>query len=227
MKIIKRLLIALIVACMLWVWPVHPFREVVSVNSGNEGHEISKPLLVNESAVQYFKAPDNNLIQLEFAVDFDERYPKEGQLYFELLDSKGEAVFAETLDYGTMPDYKYNGPVINVRLKKGKQYAYRITNLNVTENMPCVVYIVKEPLYCLKRGSLEIAGETVQGEFLTRITTNKPLNAANTLAIWGCIGMVGFGAYEILAWIEKNRENAWDQAKEEAGRKGRKKTKRR
>lgn len=227
MKIIKRSLIALIIACMLWVWPIHPFREVVSVNSGNEGHEISKPLLVNESAVQYFKAPDNNLIQLEFVVDFDERYPKEGQLYFELLDSKGEAVFAETLDYGAMPDYKYNGPVVNVRLKKGKQYAYRITNLNVTENMPCVVYLVKEPLYCLKKGALEIAGEAVSGEFLTRITTNKPLNAANTMAIWGCIGMVGFMGYEMLARIEKFRENVSGEAKEAAGKKDRKKIERR
>lgn len=206
MKIVKRLLVLFIVACMLWVWPVHPFREVESVHSGNEGHEISKPLQVNESAVQYFKAPDNNLIQLEFAVDFDERYPKEGQLYFELLDSKGEAVFAETMDYAQMPDYKYNGPVINVRLKKGRQYAYRITNLNVTENMPCVVYTVKENLYCLKKGSLEIAGEAVQGEFLTRITTNKPLDGANTLAIWGCIGMIGFLAYEVLGRIEKGKE---------------------
>jgi len=204
MKIVKKLLILLVIACMLWVWPVHPFREVESVRSGNEGHEISKPLQVNESAVQYFKAPDNNLIQLEFVVDFDERYPKEGQLYFELLDSKGEAVFAESMDYAQIPDYKYNGPVINVRLKKGRQYAYRITNVNVTENMPCVVYLVKENNYCLKKGSLEISGEAVQGEFLTRITTNKPLDAANTLAIWGCIGMIGFWAYEVLGRIEKS-----------------------
>lgn len=202
MKIAKRLLVLLIVASMLWVWPVHPFREVESVHSGDVGHKLSKPLQVNESAIQYFKAPDNNLIQLEFVVDFDERYPREGQLYFELLDSEGQAVFTETLDYAQIPDYKYYGPVINVRLKRGRQYAYRITNLNVTENQPSVVYLEKEKLFCLKKGSLEVAGEAVWGEFLTRITTNKPLDAANTLAIWGCIGMVGFGLYEVLCRME-------------------------
>ena len=203
MKIVKRLLIVFIAACMLWVWPVHPFREVVDVRSGDEGHEVMEPLEVNESITQYFKAPDNNLIQLEFVIDFDERYPKEGQLHFELLDADGNAVFAETLDYGQIPDYRYNGPVINVRLKKGKQYAYRLTNLNITENMPCGVYTVKESGYCLKKGTLEVAGSNVSGELLTRVTTNKPLDAGNTLAVWGCIGMVGFLSYEVLGIFEK------------------------
>lgn len=221
MKILKRLLIFFVAACMLWVWPVHPFREVVALRSGDEGHEISKPLGVNESVTQYFKAPDNNLIQLEFVIDFDERYPKSGEVYFELLDSNGNAVFAETMDYGQMPDYKYNGPVINVRMKRGQRYAYRLTNLNVTENMPCVVYTVKDTRYCLKKGMLEIAGEEVSGEFLTRITTNKPLDAGNTLAIWGCIGMVGFLVYELLGSLEKHMA-APNLAKDKAQKKAEK-----
>lgn len=203
MKKVKRLLVLLIAACMLWVWPVHPFKEVGTERSGDDGHVISKPIEVNESIAQSFKATDNNLIQLEFVIDYDERYPKEGQLRFELLDSKGEAVFVETLDYGQMPDYKYNGPIINVRLKKGRQYTYRLTNLNVTENMPCGVYTTHSASYSLKKGTLEIAGETLEGELLTRITANKPLTTGNTLAIWGCVAMVGFGVYELLERREK------------------------
>lgn len=205
MRILKKLLVLFVVACMLWVGPVHPFREVESDHTGNESHEITRPLEVNESITQYFRATDNNLIQLEFALDFDERYPKEGQLYFELLDSEGKAVYTETLDYGQMPDYTYNGPVINVRLRKGKEYAYRLTNLNVTENMPCGIYTSDPEMCSLKKGRIEFSGETMEGELLTRITSNKPLAVNNRLAIMGCIGMVGFVVYEVLSRIEKEQ----------------------
>lgn len=196
-----------VIACILWVGVIHPFREVEYAYTGNEGHEITRPLEVNESITQYFRATDNNLIQLEFAVDFDERYPKEGQLYFELLDAEGNAVYAEVLDYGQMPDYKYNGPIVNVRLKKGKEYVYRLTNLNVTENMPCAIYTTDEEMCSLKKGKIEFAGEVMEGELITKITANVPLDANHTLAICGCIGMVGFAVYEVLSRIEKGQKN--------------------
>ena len=220
MKILKKLLVLLVIACMLWVGPVHPFRRVDYAHTGNEEHEITRPLEVNESITQYFRATDNNLIQLEFAVDFDERYPKEGQLYFELLDFGGNVIYEEVLDYGQMPDYKYNGPIINVRLQKGREYAYRLTNLNVTENMPCGVYTTDSTMCSLRKGRIVFDGKTMDGELLTKITSNKPLAANNVLAIWGCIGMVGFLVYEVLARMEKmqaDKRAVYDQ--EENGEK--------
>ena len=208
MKILKKLLVLFVAAVVLGMCIVHPFKEVDSVHTGNDAHQIMRPIGVNESITQHFRATDNNLIQLEFVVDFDERYPKEGQLHFELIDAKGNILFEEMLDYGTMPDYKYNGPIINVRLKKGREYAYRITNVNITENMPCGVYTVDPDMCRLKKGKIEFAGETIEGELLTQITANKPLKTDNTMAICGSVGMVGFLLYEILTGIEKKRNNA-------------------
>ena len=203
MRLLKKLLILFVAGGVLGMFIVHPFKEVDSVRTGNDAHQITRPIGVNESVVQYFRAADNNLIHLEFVVDFDERYPKEGQLHFELTDAKGTVLYEEMLDYGTMPDYKYNGPIINVRLKKGREYAYRITNVNVTENMPCAVYTTEPDMCGLKRGKIEFAGEIITGELLTQITANKPLKTDNTIAICGCIGMVGFLLYEVLTCIEK------------------------
>lgn len=218
MKKIKALLVLVSVACMLWVGPVHPIREVGADHTGNDGHEITRPLEVNESITQYFRATDNNLIQLEFAVDFDERYPKEGQLRFELLDSEENVLFVGDLDYGAMPDYKYNGPIINVRLKKGREYSYRLTNVDITDNKPCIVYTSDSESCSLKKGRLEFDGMITEGEILTKITSNKPLAVENRLAMCGCIGMIGFGVYEMLNRIEKKLA-ANKESKEENGEK--------
>ncbi len=218
MKKLKALLVLVSAAGMLWVGPVHPFREVGYDHTGNDGHEITRPLEIGESITQYFRATDNNLIQLEFVVDYDERYVKTGQLKFELLDSGQNVVFAEDLDYGAMPDYKYNGPVINVRLKKGQEYSYRLTNVNITENKPGIVYTSDSESCSLKKGRVEFDGTVTEGEILTKITSNKPLTVENRLALCGCIGMIGFGAYELLNRIEK-KLSANKESKEENGEK--------
>lgn len=206
MRILKGLLIMMIVAAMLWVWPVHPFREVDSVRSGDEGHTLTKPIGIGESVTQYFAARDNNIIQIEFVMSCDDAQLRTGEFLFELLDGDGEAIFMQNLDYAGIFDYRYGGSVVNVRVKKGRQYAYRLTNLSVSENPPCGVYTTDHTMYCLDQGTLEIAGQAVEGELLTRITTYRPLTAKNTVAIWGCICMVGFMLYEVLVRIERRRD---------------------
>ncbi len=205
MRALKILVIVMTFAAMLFVWPIHPFREVGNVRSGDEGHARTNPIGEGESISQRFAAADNNIIQIEFVLSCDDMQPRSGELLFELLDRDGEAVYAETLDYAGVPDYSYGGPVVNVRVRKGRPYTVRLTNLNVSENQPCAVYTTDVSGYCLKKGALEVAGEPVEGEWLTRITTNRPITAENTLAIWGCIGMVGFDIYEVLVRREKRR----------------------
>ena len=206
MRVAKISVIVITVAAMLWVWPVHPFREVDSVRSGDEGHALTVPVGIGESITQYFMAGDNNIIQIEFVVSCDDGLSQAGEMLFELLDRNGSAIYTETLDYAEVPDYGYGGPAVNMRVKKGRQYAYRLTNLSIEENMPCGVYTTDETMRCLKKASLEFGGQRMEGELLTRITTNRPLTAENTLAIWGCIGMAGFGLYEVLVRLEKRRE---------------------
>lgn len=207
MRGLKILIGVVTFAAMLWVWPVHPFREVISVRSGDEGHALTEPIGIGENISQHFKAADNNLIQIEFVVSLDDTLPREGEILFELLDRNGEALYSQNLNYADMRDYTYGGPVVNVRVKRGGQYVYRLTNLNISENQPRGVYTGDRNMYCLKKGVLEVSGQQVQGELLTRVTTNSPLNAANTLAIWGCIGMVGFTLLECLERVERKRKD--------------------
>ncbi len=205
MRALKTLVIVMTFAAMLFVWPIHPFREVGTVRSGDEEHARTNPIGLGESVSQRFTAADNNIIQIEFVLSYDDMHSRSGELLFELLDRDGGAVYTETLDYAGVPDYSYSGPVVNVRVKKRAPYTIRLTNLNVSENPPCAVYTTDVSGYCLKKGALEIAGEPVEGEWLTRITANQPITAENTLAVWGCIGIVGFSIYEVIVRREKRR----------------------
>lgn len=204
MRGLKTATLVMILAAMLWVWPIHPFREVGSVRSGDEGHSRTAPLKVGESVTQYFTAEDDNIIQIEFVLSYDDTLPREGELLFELLDPKGDAVYETVLDYAGIADYSYGGPAVNVRVRRGKRYAYRLTNESILANEPCGVYTTEDRMRCLKKGRMEAGGAEIDGELLTRVTSNKPLTAANTAAIWGCIGMVGFSLYEALSRREKS-----------------------
>lgn len=201
-SILKWLTMILTLLVMLCVWPIHPFREITSVRSGDEGHEITAPIVVGESLTQYFKATDNNITSLEYVLTCDENLPMSGMLLFQILDEKENVLFEQTLDYRQVPDYSYSGVAVNLPVKKGRMYAYRITNLDVTENMPCGVYTKLASMACLSKGQLMLGEETLQGEWLTRITSNSPLSMENTLAIWGCLGMVGFAVCELIDRIK-------------------------
>jgi hypothetical protein len=128
-------------------------------------------------------------------------------------------LYEETVDYGQVPNYSYNGSVLNLKLKKGRMYSYRLTNLSVTDNKPCGVYTTDKTMYGIKKGSLNVAGENVEGELLTRITANKPLTAENTLAVWGCIGLVGFSAYELLDRIQEKNVKQKDAKRKDVNEK--------
>lgn len=206
MKTAKRVILCIMIAGMLWVWPIHPFREVGSVRSGDGGHLLTEPLNIGESLVQHFRAADNNIIQIEFVLSCDDTAPQAGELLFELLDRDGNVLLAESMDYAQIQDYSYGGPVVNQRVKRWGQYAYRITNVSVVENPPRGVYTEDPAMTGLKKGTLDAPGRTVGGELLTRITANKALTAENTLAIWGCMGMVIFGVCEVLERYGKRKQ---------------------
>lgn len=197
MTALRKVLFILTLLLVLFVW-VHPFREVGNVRSGDEGHLRTKALGIGESITQFFTADDNNIIQLEFVLDYDDTSGREGQMLFELVDFDGEVIFQEELDYAGMEDYSYCGPAVNVPVRKGRQYAYRLTNLSIRDNQPCGIYTTEKEMCCLKGGAVETDGKRIDGELLTRVTSNRPLTAANTLSLSGCIGMAGFGLCTVL-----------------------------
>lgn len=204
MKAARVLIILVTVAAMLFVWPIHPFREVTSDRSGDEGHVMGRPLQVGESIVQYFRMPADNIIQLEFVLSVEEDQPRNGELLFEFMDEDGKVLYEETLDYAQVPDYSYSGVVLNLRTRWGGMYAYRLTNLSITENQPGGLYTAQKDMRLLRKGTLDYAGERLDGELLTRLRINSPISAENTLAIWGCIAMIGFGCRELLLRWKRN-----------------------
>jgi len=215
-KLPEALILLITVGAMLWVWPIHPFREVTSVRSGDEGHQITEPIQIGESITQYFRMPQDNILSLEFVLTAESGQFGDGELLFELMDAKGNVLNEQVLDCAQIPDYSYQGVILNLRVKRGAVYAYRLTNLSVVQDPPCGVYVTDENMQCLEKARLSMSAtdrtdpdsgasdsgnlrnSDLSGEILTRLTANSPLPADNTLAIWGCIALVGFMACELF-----------------------------
>lgn len=206
MKQIRIAVILLTVAAMLISWPICPIRQVQEKWSGYTGYTVSEPLAAGEQAVQRFRASDNNMISLEFVVDYDDAAERSGHLLFELLDADEEVLYSEMLDYGTLPSYTYTGAEVGQELKWGKMYSYRLTNIDITVNQPCIVYTVDAGSKFLWSDKLTVGGMEIDGEALTRITANSPLPWADRLSIWGCIGVVGFSISELLGRLTKTKQ---------------------
>lgn len=213
MKALRMCIIIIMAAVMLVVWPIHPIREVGSTRSGDEGHVVSEPLEVGMSAVQKFKATDNNVIALDFVMTYDDSLPVDGELLFEFMDEEGTVLQSQRISCGQIPDYAYCTVILNLRLQRGKMYQYRLSNLSVAENKLCLVYTSDRKMYGLTKGALTVGGKSVEGEALTRIESNRPLNAESTLAIWGGIGLVGFTLCE-LTFIPERRRGSGEQRQE-------------
>lgn len=202
MRSVKHLLSALILGAILFVGVIHPVREVDTWTSGDVDYGETACLQKGQSVTQYFKAFDNNLIMLEFALSFDEYIPREGNFLFEFVDPDEEVLYSEVYDYAEFPHYTYTGPIMNLPLKKGSRYGYRITNLNIEDNLPRAIYIAEEKEVTLPRARYVLEGVETEGELITRITSNMPVSAENTLALCGCIGLMGFLLYGVLTLVE-------------------------
>ena len=105
--------VVLTLALMLFVWPLHPFKELASVRSGDDGHVITAPLKMGESITQSFLSPQDNIVQLEFVLTCEEEQPRGGELLFEFLGTDGSVLYQQVYQYNEIPDYGYGGPVLN------------------------------------------------------------------------------------------------------------------
>ena len=198
----KIMVLVVMAGAMLFVWPVHPLREVTTRRSGDEGHLITEPLQIGESLTQYFRMPADNVIQLEFVLTGEEDGFGDGQLLFEFLDPQGNVLQEQLLDCAQLPDYSYTGVVVNLRTRRGAEYAYRLTNVSVAEAAPCGVWVADPAMQVLQKARLVDAQGAHDGELLTRLTTNSPVPLANSMALWGCIALVGFSCIELLILLE-------------------------
>lgn len=189
---LQKIILAVCLLCLLPFWPLGLVREDVEQRSKDASHQIADPLAPGDSLTQSFRASHGTLKALDFVLECDDGQPKNGTLLFQLTDAGNHVLYSEELPYSQIGGYRYHRVDLNLSLKWQRLYTYRITNLDITENMPRPVYTSDPSMHAAPNRRMTLKGEEIQGAALTRYTWNAPLRLHYVLAIAGFIGTVGF-----------------------------------
>lgn len=195
----------IMIFCLLPFWPLGLVREVEEERSGDSGHGVTEEMIPGTGMIQTFRAEHSQLKKLDFVLNYDESQGREGTILFELLDEKDGIVYQEEIPYSQIDQYTYHTVSLDIELKKHHIYKYCLTNLDITENIPRVVYTVEEQMHAAPNREMTFAGETVDGQSLTRYTWNRPLRYYNVMAVAGLIGCAGFTLTELAG--QKGKKN--------------------
>ena len=110
--------------------------------------------------------------------------------------------------YFLVEDYTfYRINIDDMRLKKGATYKWRLTNQDITANLPGIVYTSKEQEDGEEYQRLVLNGEEIEGESFVRYVWKESLDLLSILGVWSCIGIGAGLIWECLEQV-KNREKS-------------------
>ena len=204
---LQKLIILIMIAAMIVIWPLCLFRKEVANRSGDSGHALTEEMQVGMTVIQRFRAEEMFLKSVEYVLDFDATLPLEGEFLFELLDEEGKVLHSQTKPFNLTPDYAYCDIQINKYVLKNKIYQFRLTNLNIKENVPRLVCSIEEDMHAENNCGMKWNGQDFDGEALTMYTWTAPLDFQKVLVLYGMIGITGCVLYE-FAGILSERKNA-------------------
>lgn len=206
-KIIKGALLFFIAVCMLLVWPVSIVRREVSDRSG-DGYGVTEKLGQGMSFSQHFLPKESRLKSIDFVFTFEEELPREGEFLFEVLNEEGEAIYTGRIPYGVFINYNFYRVPVDLKLNKNKIYTYRVSNTNVTENPPRVVYTEEPSMHVEEARGMLFQDLPVEGEAMTQFVWKAPLDFVSVLASWSFLAIGGFAALELADHFAKKKTKA-------------------
>lgn len=179
------------------MWPLCLIRDEEENRSGDSGHYFTEELQTGMSFTQNFRAEESFLGAIDYALSFDATLPLEGKFLFELADSDGKVLYSQEYPFNLTPDYSYCRIEVNQRLKKGEVYQYRLTNLDVAQNFPQVVYTQDAEMHAENNCGMTFNGEAFAGEALSQYTWEVPMDWWKILGYSGFMGIFVFTIYEL------------------------------
>jgi hypothetical protein len=201
----ESIIVIAMIVCIVPFTPLGSFRDDVTQRSKDVGHAFTDELEPGMSVTQYFVAKYSDLESIEFVVYYDGDV-KDGNLLFELLDSDDNLLFVKEISYCYVENYTYDGVETDLKLKRFHTYKYRITNMDIVENVPKVVYETDRRKDAAPNRSMEFDGKVTEGNLLTRYVWNAPIAWYHVLSVAACIGVVGFTLMK-LTKTEKKEKN--------------------
>ncbi len=218
---LKRMILLAVLAGMMCVWPLCLYRRDTEERSGDEGHMVTEGLEPGQCLSQTFQATESYIRGIDFALEYVDGLPREGTIRFELLDESGKLLHGEEMSYEWLPSHTYYGVPLEMRLKKNAVYEYRVVNVDVTENLPGVIYTHDAGMDAAPDRELAVGGVPVEGAALTKYTWKAPMDPLNTLELWGFMAAVGAVAAqlgdEVRMWLGRRNPGPGDSSGERKG----------
>lgn len=194
---IQKIVIAGLTVIVATMWPLCIIRDDYSSRSGDGGHAFTEEMQQGMVFTQNFYAEKSYLEAVDYALEFDHTMPLEGKFLFELLDEKGKVLFSTEHPFNLTPDYSYCSIEVGKRLKRGGLYQYRLTNVDVVQNLPKVIYTEEESMHAAINCGMTFGGSSVAGEALSRYHWKVPFDWKKTVSYGSFLGMFAFVIYEL------------------------------
>lgn len=203
----QKLILFLMVLGMLAVWPVCILRTEEKQTMEHDVYEVTGEMPQGSVFTQYFRAEESVLNAFELVIDYDPALPAEGIFQIAILNEKNEVIYDGLFPYYLVKDYTFfRLETYNLRLKKGDIYHYRLTNQDITENLPHIAYTRKSRPDGEGYQRMLLNDTEIEGEAFVRFEWKRPYDFLSILMMWSCLGLGGFFLWEILEqW--KNRTN--------------------
>ena len=165
---------------------------------------MTEEMQVGMNFTQTFRAKKSILGSFDYVLTFDPTLPLEGKFLVEILDEEGRDVYSREYPFNLTPDYSYCTLEVNQRLKKGAVYQLRVTNLDVTQNLPRVVYTRDADMFADNNSEMTFHGTKIAGQALTRYTWKVPMNWLKIICYSSFMCLFACAAFEVeelrMAW---------------------------
>lgn len=212
---VKRLVLLSAVVCMLLVWPFCLVRRDALQTIEHELYHTTEGMKTGSTMTQSFTAVCRVFCGLELVMDFNSELPQEGIFKIELLDGEDEVLYEGLFPYFLVEDYTfYRISLDDIKLKKGAGYKLRLTNQDVTENLPGIVYTTAEGVGEYEQ--LVFDGEELAGEAFVRYLWKEPLDWLSILGIWSGIGIAAALVWEGIEQFQ-NKKKDLEESENEMG----------
>ena len=197
-NLIQRLILLLVIVGMLLIWPVCIVRNEVTQTIEHEIYKTTEGMKTDTLLTQEFIAKESVLSAFDLVIDYNPELSTEGIFKIEIIDSEESVVYEGLFPYFLVEDYTfYRILTYDLHLKKGDIYRYRLTNQDITENLPGIVYTVREQETGEGYRQLCLGDAVIEGESFVRYVWKEPLDIVSVLGVWSCLALGGFFLWEL------------------------------
>lgn len=218
-NLVQRLILLVAIVGMLLVWPGCIVRSEVTQTIEHEIYRTTEGMQENTLMTQEFVARESVLSALELVIDYNPELPLEGIFKIEIIDEADAVIYEGLFPYFLVEDYTfYRIQTFDLRLKKGRVYRYRLTNQDITENLPGIVYTLREAENGEDYGQLCLGGAVIEGEAFVRYVWKRPFDVLSILGVWSCLALGGFFLWEFAEKRKRKKNRKQEEQVNEMGK---------